>query len=263
MIDKYIDENEYKDDQLTGKQSIIYDLGNGEIKLEYYFAWIKDHPDTQLYYKKNMESSGIELRINGRYIEHMQFKEVWGNKVHPKQNGLLIWINLVSTIKNRLPSTRTTKSGLNKSDPKVSEIKKWLKDKVSNISQLEYTLLKEEKLICLLKSQIDDEFYKEYKVYESAKKYGRLLVESYKNNEQEMVMYFLCEDESKRNDLYKIEDYWDELYSEGHSIKKVYFIAKKHSKDATKRAKLINLKKVKNDSYNIDLMILDETKLCD
>lgn len=60
VVDEYIDDIKCNDNQLAGKQSIIYDLGDGEITLEYYFAWIKDHSETQRYYKKNMESSGIE-----------------------------------------------------------------------------------------------------------------------------------------------------------------------------------------------------------
>jgi len=190
----------------------------------------------------------------------MQFKEVWGNKAHPNQNGLLIWMNLVSSIRDRLPTTRTTKTGLNKSDSKVSKMKEWLKDKVSNISQLESELLKDGKLICLLKSQVDLEYYNIYKFIEETSKCGRLIIVEYSNDNKETDVYFLCEKNSMEKDLYNIEYYCDDFNLMGYSIKNIYFIAKDHSDEVVDRTKYINSKVVNNYSYNIQLKILDETK---
>lgn len=263
-IDTYINDMECNDSQISGKQSVLYDLGNDEITLEYYFALIENHDETQHYYKKNMESSGIEIRMNGRFIEQMPFKEVWEKAGHPSQNGLLIWINLVSNDKDRLPSTRTTKVGLNKSDPKLSKVKDWLKDKVSNMTQLKNALIKEEKLKCLLKSQIDIEYYKEYTLYkEEVQQYGRLLEAIYQNDKLETELYFLCESKSTKKDLYNIECCYDNFIEKGYSIKTVYFFAKYHCPAVVNRVQLINSKMFNGHFYNIQLETLEENEQYD
>ncbi len=40
-----------------------------------------------------MESSGVELRINGRAIEHGMFDRVWGEAIHPSQNRFLVQVD--------------------------------------------------------------------------------------------------------------------------------------------------------------------------
>ena len=51
----------------------------GEIRCKY--GNILKNPSNAIYYKCNMESSGVELRINGRAIEHGLFDQVWGEAI--------------------------------------------------------------------------------------------------------------------------------------------------------------------------------------
>lgn len=79
------------------------------------------------YYKQNITSSGVEIRINGRVVEHNLFEEIYGTKNHPAFNDWLIQINIVSNNREDLPATRTTKNGFRVGDEQLSKIFGWLR----------------------------------------------------------------------------------------------------------------------------------------
>ena len=79
------------------------------------------------YYKQNITSSGVEIRINGRVVEHNLFEEIYGTKNHPTFNDWLIQINIVSNNREDLPATRTTKNGFRVGDEQLSKIFGWLR----------------------------------------------------------------------------------------------------------------------------------------
>lgn len=69
-------------------------LGGGPLTIRCKYGNILKNPSNAIYYKCNMESSGVELRINGRAIEHGMFDRVWGEAIHPSQNRFLVQVDL-------------------------------------------------------------------------------------------------------------------------------------------------------------------------
>lgn len=108
----------------TGKDE--FDLGNGKVDLNYSFGAMKESTHKR-YYKRNMSSSGLEVRINGRLLEYNLFKEVWHIERHNMYNHILVLVDIVSKHPDRLPGTRTSKNGLRQGDPLLESLYEWVR----------------------------------------------------------------------------------------------------------------------------------------
>ncbi len=82
------------------------------------------------YYKQNTTSSGVEIRTNGRVIEHNMFEKIFGKKNHPSFNSLLIQVMISADSFDDLPETRTTKNGFRIGDKRLSEITAWIRNSI-------------------------------------------------------------------------------------------------------------------------------------
>ena len=198
-----------------------------------------------------MRSSGVEIRMNGRLLEFLGFDEIWGIKSHPYYNGHLVVVNLISNDRNKLPRTRTTKTGLNRSDSKTTFLFKWIAEQIP--------LLRDEKemqqnikerfieqvinLSFVTKENIVLDYYNTKKFFNNCK---IITNDGYD-------LYFECS-KSKINDLYFLEKLWDEEIALNKPINKMILIAEEHPVAVLERAKLINSKKVKNRNYKIVLL---------
>lgn len=107
-----------------------YDLGSGIVDIEYTFGRVSVSEKTRKYYKANLASSGVEIRINGRVIESNLFKSIWNRENHPCYNQFLGVINLKSDCSDRLPKTKTSKNGFREGDSKLSELFAWITSKL-------------------------------------------------------------------------------------------------------------------------------------
>ena len=73
-----------------------------------------------------MASSGVELRINGRAIEHGLFDRVWGEAIHPSQNRFLVQVDLITDNSAALPATKNTKTSFCEADPRLNKLFRWI-----------------------------------------------------------------------------------------------------------------------------------------
>ncbi len=96
-----------------------YDLGGGQLTIHCRYGNILPTKSNAIYYKGNMTSSGVELRINGRAIEHGLFDRIWGEAVHPSQNRFLVQVDLVTDNPAALPATKNTKTSFCEADPRL------------------------------------------------------------------------------------------------------------------------------------------------
>jgi hypothetical protein len=106
---------------------INLNLGNGDVSIDYRFGEMKEGSSAR-YYKRNMSSSGIEIRVNGRLLMGNLFKEIWGLENHPSYNHFLGQINIISDIPERLPKTKTSKNSIRKEDPKLAKLLQWIRN---------------------------------------------------------------------------------------------------------------------------------------
>lgn len=107
-----------------------YDLGGGTITIECRYGLIEGSKENYDHYTGNMESSGVEISINDRVIEHGLMKEIWGKGVHPSQNQFLVQVNLKTDVREALPATKTAKNGFREEHPYRRELFKWIRSTV-------------------------------------------------------------------------------------------------------------------------------------
>ena len=71
------------------------DLGGGPVTVRCRYGTIEADKENATYYKGNMASSGLEIRINGRCIERGLYSKVFGKALHPSCNRFLAQIDLL------------------------------------------------------------------------------------------------------------------------------------------------------------------------
>ena len=101
-------------------------LGGGPLTIRCKYGNILKNPSNAIYYKCNMESSSVELRINGRTIEHGMFDRVWGEAIHPSQNRFLVQVDLITDNPAALPATKNTKTSFCEADPRLKNLLSWI-----------------------------------------------------------------------------------------------------------------------------------------
>ena len=82
-----------------------YDLGGGSLQIHCRYGSICSDKNNHSHYIRSMDASGVEIRINGRAIEHGLIKQVWGRSIHNSQNAFLAQIDLQTDSWDALPST--------------------------------------------------------------------------------------------------------------------------------------------------------------
>lgn len=202
-----------------GKGSKKVDLGGGEIILEYEFGEMTEGPYSR-YYKRNMDTSGVEIRINGRVMTNNLFEEIWGLEPHPSYNRFLAILNLVTPDITRLPKTRTSKNGIRSGDPKLEKLYDWIrqvhptppKDSASAASEKE--LVKELKE--LKEKHIRDptkRLEQEFKVF--TKVGSPVSADLYVYDGHDVVIYEAKKDKADVQNVYQLLMYWDGAVSDG------------------------------------------------
>ncbi|MGI6072468.1 MAG: ATP-binding protein [Lachnospiraceae bacterium] len=220
------------------------DLGKGVVKIEYSFGGIKEKTDSKKYYKRNMSSSGVELRINGRVLAYNLFKEIWATEKHNSYNHLLVQINLVSDKKEYLPPTRTSKNGLREGDEKLDKLYEWIRshmpeppkhladtdnelDLIDELKKAKETHLPEPKTVTT-----------EQFAFISVEE--KMRIDLFISLNGEITLYEGKRDITTLRDLYQLRMYWDGLVMDGHNPKAGILLASSHSDSVKKMVPIVN-----------------------
>ena len=214
-----------------GKGVDIVDLGGGFVKIEYSFGYLNEpakriafnNATSRKYYQRNMASSGVEIRINGRLLCYNLFKEVWGREKHNSYNNLLVTINLVSDNLGSLPKTRTSKNGFREGDEKLDALYSWIRKRMKDPPK--NTIVREPSYFQLLRDLKLRYNADPNKIVETEK-----FVFTTTGNRKDLVridLFELVNDkitiyEGKKNyttskDVYQLIMYWDGLVYDGVS----------------------------------------------
>lgn len=116
----------WEDGSVKDYGEIPCNLGGGPLTIRCKYGNILKNPSNAIYYKCNMESSGVELRINGRAIEHGMFDRIWGEAIHPSQNRFLVQVDLITDNIAALPATKNTKTSFCEADPRLKNLLSWI-----------------------------------------------------------------------------------------------------------------------------------------
>ena len=82
------------------------DFGGGKVTVRCCYGTIEADKENATYYKGNMASSGLEIRINGRCIERGLYSKVFGKALLPSCNRFLAQIDPAAKSCNSLPSAK-------------------------------------------------------------------------------------------------------------------------------------------------------------
>lgn len=217
-----------------GIGSTKIDLGGGIVDLEYSFVTATD-AKLKKYYKANMSTSGVEIKLNGRLLESSLFKDIWGIEKHNSYNYILIRLNLKAADSKRLPITTTNKSGLRSDDPKLEKLFEWIRSKLpepkkrASLSDHETDLfvqLKEKKK--LLYADIDPSSIvdTEQNCFRSINE--KIRIDLYQSVNNITTIYEGKKDKTSPQDVYQLIMYWDGLVADEIKIDKAILISAYH-----------------------------------
>jgi hypothetical protein len=232
------------------------DLGGGTVTLKYAFGAIKESKNYK-YYKRNMSSSGVEIRINGRVLAYNLFKEIWGIERHNKYNYLLISIDVISDDRSALPTTRTSKNGIREGDEKLEKLYKWIREYLhtpkGNIADVDDEDDLFEKLEDIKNKQLPDPkiVNRQQSVYRNIKENVR--IDLYVKTSDNVVIYEGKKDKTTIKDLYQLKMYWDGCVLDGIQPTKAILISSYHPNSVIDLAKYINqMRDLKGGHYKFE-----------
>lgn len=253
-----------------GSGSEEVDLGNGKILIDYKFGKINEKPErkafdnttTRKYYKKNMYSSGVEIRINGRVLCHSIFKEIWNKEKHNSYNNLLIIVNLISNDLKKLPKTRTSKNGLREGDRLLDKLYEWIRSNMKDPVK-DSSCAKQEIELFEIFSDNYQRYNEDKNLVISLEQYvfthtenpkDRVRLDCYCKTSDGVTIYEGKKDTTTSKDVYQLRMYWDGLVFDGVNPKKAVLIASEHTESVKTLISVVNtMKDANGNNYNLNL----------
>ena len=235
-------------------------LGGGLLTIRCKYGNILKNPSNAIYYKCNMESSGVELRINGRTIEHGMFDRVWGEAIHPSQNRFLVQVDLITDNPAALPATKNTKTSFCEADPRLKNLLSWIASYVpapaKDVDSVELRYVKEltakrEKDPTVLRVSREEPVYQ--KIGLKAK------VDLFVGYIDRVIIYEAKAGKTKALDLYQLRMYVDGCALDNKPVDEAVLIAKRHSAEVKELRDILNsLTAPDGHPYNFRLTTWDE-----
>ena len=219
------------------------DLGGGPVSGRCCWGLIHPDKDNHLYYRGNMESSGVEIRCNGRLMERGLDKRIWSKQLHNNRNHFLAVVELTAAQPGALPPTRPTKTGFRDGDPRLERLFAWLRANVSPASPQESV---EKRLTRALEKRKQDEpdvmrTALEENTYCSLNL--RVKMDLFVSRGDQTEVYESKKGPSKALDLYQLRMYWDGCAVDGRPLSRGILVARNHPREVQ------NLVSALNDSY--------------
>jgi hypothetical protein len=251
----------------TGEESKNINLGSGNVEMKFHFIEIEDPTDSEgkKYYKKNTKQSGVEIRINGRAIQHNIFSDVWTTKAgnHNLYNHFFVLIDLISDENKKLPRTRTSKNGVREADKKIAKVFDWIRNTCPDPPKNPTEKFDEKKMADQLKIVKDGAYSamagskvkREYSVWKTEAAKNRPKADLYIFDGTTEVILYECKLKNTRiQDVYQLIMYWDGSVDDSTQPTKAFLVGGKHSKAVKNAVKRWNkLKDANGKKYNINL----------
>ena len=235
-------------------------LGGGPQTIRCKYGNILKNPSNAIYYKCNMESSGVELRINGRAIEHGMFDRVWGESIHPSQNRFLVQVDLITDNPAALPATKNTKTSFCEADPRLKNLLSWIASYVptpaKDVDSVELRYVKE----LTAKREKDPTALRVSREEPVFQKIGlKAKVDLFVGYIDRVTIYEAKAGKTKALDLYQLRMYVDGCALDNKPVDEAVLIAKRHSEEVKELRDILNtLTAPDGRPYNFRLATWDE-----
>lgn len=241
-------------------------LGNGTVKIEYKFGSI-NAGDNIRYYKRNMSSSGVEIRLNGRALVYNLFSEIWNKAKHNSFNHFLGIVNVISDDKKCLPETKTAKNSFKTSDGKYEELIKWIHHKHPTVKEIEESndSYNEVSLFRKLEDNLktynntDDTVTTEQYVFEDEMK---LRIDLYHCSSNKVTIYEGKKLKTTPKDVYQLRMYWDGLVYENMKPEIGVLVGSIHPESVLKMIEYVNkMTDANGNKYNIQVKTWEDLNI--
>ena len=252
----------YETEQRKRQGSENVDLGSGTVKVEYVFGKISESTENKKYYKRNMASSGAEIRINGRLLAYNLIKPIWKKENHNAYNQFLAIINLVSDDPDKLPRTKTSKNGLREGDIHLVNLFTWISQKFPNIPRNSDPIPDEDiderflfqQLAEAKKTHLRGNPTVETELYAYDSLGEKIRMDLYIADGMDLIIYEGKKDKTTVKDLYQLIMYWDGCVFDGKKPTEAILISAQHP-DSVKRivSEIRKMYDSNNNNYNIVL----------
>jgi hypothetical protein len=199
--------------------STARDLGAGTVTIDYHFGEVLPRLEPEAkHYLQNMETSGAEVRLNGRVLLSNVFKEIWTKENHPDYNHFLVTLDLLSPDLSKLPKTRTSKNGIRSGDPKLETLFEWVRSVCPDPPRETSDAVSERELVKQLKKLKDIHIPDPKSVETEFKVYTRLgspvPVDLYVYDGKNITIYEAKKGNADVQSVYQLMMYWDGLVSD-------------------------------------------------
>ena len=115
-----------------GKGTVLIDGPNGQIKIKYDSSSIAPNNDYKLSYKGGMDTSGFEIRVNGRLMAEHWIKEIYDVENHNSYNHIWVKLDIIGGV-GCIPKTNTSKDRMIESDPVLRIVLDWVLEKMPKL----------------------------------------------------------------------------------------------------------------------------------
>ena len=217
------------------------DFGSGKVAVRCRYGTIEADKENAAYYKGNMASSGLEIRINGRCIERGLYSKVFGKALHPSCNRFLAQIDLCGENDAAFPATETTKNAFVEGDARTQALFRWIRANVRQPETSRESL--ESRLVGKLAEKKAAErdtlrIGREEGTYRTIGLQGKidLLV----SKADGMTIYEAKAKSTKAEDLYQLRLYTDGCAMDGVPAKESVLIGARHPLEVCSLAEQLN-----------------------
>lgn len=216
------------------------DLSGGPVTVSCCWGLIRANRDNHIYYRGNMESSGVEIRCNGRVIEHGLDKRIWSKQPHNNRNHFLAVVEVTADEPGALPPTRPTKTGFRDGDPRLEKLFAWLRANVPPATPQESV---EKRLTRALAEQKRTEpdvlrVALEEKTYCSL--HLGVKMDLFVSHRDQTEAYESKKGPSKALDLYQLRMYWDGCAVDGRPLSRGILVARSHPQEVQNLVSALN-----------------------
>lgn len=217
------------------------DLGGGKVTIRCRYGLIDPSEENVFYYKANMESSGVEISINGRVIEHNLFSCIFEETPHPSQNRFLAQVDLKSDSRSALPATKAAKNAFRVEDPKLEALFRWIRSNVRRPDKDSRT--KERKLVDCLREKKAAEpgvlrVTQEEGAYQSLGL--KVKMDLFVSRVDGVTIYEAKAGASKAENAYQMMLYWDGCAMDGKPANEAVLIAERHPEEVKRLVEQLN-----------------------
>lgn len=217
------------------------DFGGGEVTVRCCYGTIEADKENATYYKGNMASSGLEIRINGRCIERGLYSKVFGRALHPSCNRFLAQIDLRGEDGVAFPATETTKNAFVEGDARTQALFRWIRANVRQPETSRESL--ESRLVGKLAEKKAAEsdtlrIGREEGTYRTIGLQGKIDLLVSKTGG--MTIYEAKAKGTKAEDLYQLRLYTDGCAMDGVPAKESVLIGARHPKEVCSLAEQLN-----------------------